>query len=68
MNFFAKFSSVDRAAPRPARRPRLVAVWVTDPRTGKPKRVWRVADAREGSCIGRPRGPLHSLQPLKRAA
>lgn len=67
MNFFSKFSSVVGAAPKPPKRPRLVSVWVIDPRTGKPKRVWRLADS-EGSCIGRPGGPLFRRHPLKRAA
>ena len=64
MNFFSKFSSVGGAAPKPPkapRRPRLVAVWSVDPRTGKPKRVWRLADDRDGSCRRRPRGPLSMI-------
>lgn len=65
MNFFSKFSSVAGAVSKPPRRPRLVAVWVIDPRTGKPRRVWRAVADREGSCTRRPGGPLH---PLRRAA
>ena len=64
VNFFSKFSSVGRAAPKPPRppkRPRLVAVWSVDPRTGKPKRAWRLADDRDGSCRRRPRGPLTTI-------
>lgn len=68
MNVFAKFSSVVGAAPRPPKRPRLVAVWVIDPRTGKPRRVWRIAADREDSCTARPGGPPHRREPLKLAA
>ena len=60
MNFFSKFSSAPRAAPRPPRvpkGPRLVAVWTVDPRTGKPKRSWRLASDADGSCRRRPGGP-----------
>jgi hypothetical protein len=67
MNFFSRFSSVAGAPAKPPRRPRLVCVWVIDPRTGKPRRVWRLADS-EGSCTRRPGGPLHRIAPLKRAA
>ena len=67
MNFFSKFSNVVGAAAKPPKRPRLVAVWVIDPRTGKPRRVWRLADS-EGSCTRRPGGPLHGREPLRRAA
>ena len=67
MNFFSKVSSVGVAAPRPPKRPRLVAVWVIDPRNGKPRRIWRTADP-EGSCTRRPGGPPDTIQPLSRAA
>lgn len=71
MNFFHKFSSVAGAAPKPPKRPKLVCVWSVDPRTGKPKRVWRLADDRDGSCRRRPRGPHHlsgHLNPLRAEA
>jgi hypothetical protein len=61
MNFFSKYSNVPGAAAKPPRRPRLVAVWVIDSRTGKPKRVWRLALDREGSSRRRPGGPLQRL-------
>jgi hypothetical protein len=67
MNFFSKFSSVGATATRPPKRPRLVAVWTVDPRTGKPKRLWRLADDRDASCRGRPGGPRFSFA-FRRAA
>jgi hypothetical protein len=62
MNFFSKFSSAPRAAAKPPKAPkgpRLVAVWTVDPRTGKPRRSWRLASDADGSCRRRPGGPPH---------
>jgi len=67
MNFFSKFSSAPRAAPKPPKAPkgpRLVAVWSVDPRTGKPRRCWRLATDADGSCRRRPGGPQRRMKML----
>ncbi len=43
---------------RPSAAPRLTAVWARDPETRRLQQAWRLADDADGSCTGRPSGPL----------